>query len=415
MSDPIPSTLEVDFHKNITDLYRAITASDWDEAIRAVKRNPEEAKTWVVRKCDENPDKNLWRFLPIHSACARRPPSDLIRALVAAYPEGARCMDDQGMHAIHYACGNQASREIMRSLLVSYPDGAKVKDPRGMLPMHYLACWGPSSMSVVDMIMVANRDITDSKDEDGNTPMDLAKEADYPEKNAVVAALRRWSYQNDDDSQQPTLLSDMSATPSYNPPNYSTTTPSYKVIGSKFRALSIDDEKKSDDLSDGLSADVITCISSPGTVKKLHDMDDHISVMEIESKEDKLEISMLQYEMKQRNDMIETLKKTLTQKNEECHGLRNTLADITERHEAMAGMNKSLLAMVEQQEVVLKATRTREEQWEKLASLRRQRLRDLVQMEEEDTIQEVDLRNILAKQAHEMAAIKAEINDNNGW
>ena len=71
-----PTELEVDYYDNITDLYKAITESDWDEAIRAVEKRPQEARTWVVRKHEENPTKNMWRFLPIHSACE---PSKSIR------------------------------------------------------------------------------------------------------------------------------------------------------------------------------------------------------------------------------------------------------------------------------------------------------------------------------------------------
>lgn len=362
MTDYAPSTLEVDFHTNITDLYKAITASDWDEAIGAVKKNPDEAKTWVVRKYDENPEKNMWRFLPIHSACARQPPASLISALLAAYPEGARCVDDQGMYALHYASGNQASREVIRALLMAFPDAAKLKDPRGMLPIHYIACWGPSSISVVDMILVANRNIGDCTDEDGNTPMDLAKDGDYTENNAVVAALRRWSTAGVNQSAE-SITSGLG-----------NTTPSYKVIGSRFK-LSLQEEKKSEDSDGGTS-----CIS-PGTVGKMRDMDDQITVMEIEAKEDKLEISMLQYELKQRNELIENMRKDFMMVNNECNGLRKTLADVTEQHEGLARMNSNLLAMVEQQDIVLKATRSREEQRERAGQLRKQRLQELLQMD----------------------------------
>ena len=134
----------------------------------------------------------MWRFLPIHSACARQPPAELIAALLKSYPDGAKCVDDQGMYPLHYACGNQASREVIRQLIMAYPEAAKKADPRGMLPIHYVACWGPSSTAVIDMILVANRDVATAQDEDGNTPMDLALEADYPERNAVVGALGRW-------------------------------------------------------------------------------------------------------------------------------------------------------------------------------------------------------------------------------
>lgn len=196
-----PSTLEVDYEKNLTELYRAITDQDWETAIRVCEDDPVQAATWVVRhyEAEEDDDEDqkteqeiMWRFLPIHSACARQPPAKVISALIRAYPDGAACVDDQGMYALHYACGNQASRDVIRQLLVNFPEAAKIEDPRGMLPIHYLACWGPASVAVIDMLLVANRNVADCKDADGKTPLDLAFEGDYPERDAVVAVLEKW-------------------------------------------------------------------------------------------------------------------------------------------------------------------------------------------------------------------------------
>ncbi|GKY94450.1 hypothetical protein MPSEU_000410900 [Mayamaea pseudoterrestris] len=187
----IPSTLEVDYDKNLTELYQAITDQKWDRAAQIAKKYPVQAATWVVRHYEDD-DEIMWRFLPIHSACARQPPAYVIQALLKAYPDGAKCVDDQGMYPLHYACGNQASRDVIRMLLVNFPEAAKLPDPRGMLPIHYLACWGPSSVSVVDMLLVAHRDVASCRDEEGNTPLDLAREGDYPERAAVMTALKKW-------------------------------------------------------------------------------------------------------------------------------------------------------------------------------------------------------------------------------
>lgn len=183
-----PSELEVDYDVNITSLYEAICNCDWDKAILALDKNPREAKTWVVRHYEEEEDieeerEVMWRFLPIHSACARDPPASFISALIKAYPDGPHCVDDQGMYPLHYACGNQASREVIRLLLLANSMAARCQDPRGMLPIHYLACWGPSTVSIIDMVLVANRDVGKSRDNDGNTPLDLAMEGDYPDSD----------------------------------------------------------------------------------------------------------------------------------------------------------------------------------------------------------------------------------------
>ena len=204
-----PSTLEVDYDKNLTTLYQAITDQDWEQAIAVAERDPIQAATWVVRHYqDENQSvvsgrtgyttanggdpEIMWRFLPLHSACARQPPTAVLTALIRAYPDAAKCVDDQGMYALHYACGNQAPAAGVRNLLVQFPRAALKPDPRGMLPLHYLACWGPSQMSVVDMLLVATKDRIHQRDHDGNTPLDLAMQGEYPEAKAVAEALRNW-------------------------------------------------------------------------------------------------------------------------------------------------------------------------------------------------------------------------------
>ena len=95
---PPPKMYEVDYAINITRLYEAITSEEWDEALDAVSRRPSEARTWVVRYDKEDGTGGIQgKFLPIHSACARQPPADVVSALIAAFPEGVEAADDQGM------------------------------------------------------------------------------------------------------------------------------------------------------------------------------------------------------------------------------------------------------------------------------------------------------------------------------
>lgn len=199
--------LEVDYDKNVTRLYESISESDWDVAINDVKANPEEAKTWVVRRHrDGVQDGVMWRFLPIHSACARQPPEPLINTLLSVYPHGAKCLDDQGMLPIHYACGNQASIEVIRLLLLANADGAFTSDPNGMLPIHYVSQWGPSSPSVINVLLFSNRNVANARDIDGNTPLDLAREGEYPERDDVVYALEQLGDNESQAEPEPELM-----------------------------------------------------------------------------------------------------------------------------------------------------------------------------------------------------------------
>ena len=72
-------------------------------------------------------------------------------------------------------------------------------------------------------------------------------------------------------------------------------------------------------------------------------------------------------------------------------------------------MNETLLSMMQQQEIVLNATKAREDEWRKLVTLRREKLQALISLEEQDTSEEIELRNCLITQNQDMVAIKATI------
>jgi Ankyrin repeats (many copies) len=204
-----PSTLEVDFDKNLTELYQAITDQDWKRVAIVCRTDPIQAATWVVRHYNDDNDETfsasikspeqdpeiMWRFLPLHSACARQPPRETVALLLNAYPDAAKCIDDQGMYALHYACGNQADESVIKLLLVAFSKAAAIPDPRGMLPLHYMACWGPSSSSysqgVLNELIQAHPPALTMRDFDGNTPLNLAMDGDYPEKDTVVDVFRQ--------------------------------------------------------------------------------------------------------------------------------------------------------------------------------------------------------------------------------
>jgi hypothetical protein len=446
--DIVPSNLEVDYDKNITRLYQAITSCDWDEALNAIKRNPEEARTWVVRYSDEEVDDDdeahiMWRFLPIHSACARQPPASVIQALLHAYPDSAKCIDDQGMYALHYACGNHASREVIRLLLMSFPDAAKIADPQGMLPIHYLACWGPSSVSVIDMVLVANRDVASAQDHEGQTPIDLALDGQYPERNAVVAALKRWldnTGSGKSDHSNPTSLNSKininalreekkePETDPYSPlqeqleSTPDVTTP--RTVGRlKYEIQSLKSDQKK--LENNWEQRLVYQKDQFGD--QMHDLAHRLKGLEIEQNESGRHIAILQQDLQDRDkEVLETkedLEETRTQLStveEERDALRETLADLTEQHDKfkrrsemmgdrLGSLNASLFSMMDQQNVVLDAMKAREAQLSALSNLRRNKMKELVSMEEEEPEEESDLKSCLLKQTKEMEAITAVI------
>jgi hypothetical protein len=188
---------EVDFDRNVTSLYDAIVKSDWDQASRACRRSPIEAETWVVRRDHERgegPDGDgdiLWRFLPLHSACARRPPLSFVIDLLNAYPDAARAKDESGMYPIHYACGNRASKSVIKELVECFPRALQEADPQGMLPLHYIAQWGPSEDGVVELLMDVCAESALALNSEGMSPLNLCREAKYDDRGKVFAVMEK--------------------------------------------------------------------------------------------------------------------------------------------------------------------------------------------------------------------------------
>lgn len=186
------SQLEVDYDKNPTELYTTICAGEWEAASTIARDSPDQARTWVVRHDPEGGGEILWRFLPLHSACARQPSDTLIEALLEAFPDAAACKDDQGFLPLHYACGNRASDVVVNMLLIVNPQAAKIQDPYGgKLPLHHLSQWGASSAGVINMLLSVYPESVRIQDSGGFTPLELAKAANYPGRNVVITALKR--------------------------------------------------------------------------------------------------------------------------------------------------------------------------------------------------------------------------------
>ena len=440
---------EVDFDKNITRLYEAITNCDWEVAIATARSTPHEAETWVVRRYEES-DEIMWRFLPIHSACARQPPAAVVSALLKAYPQGAHAVDDQGMLPLHYACGNQASREVIRLLLVAHPDAAKVVDPRNMLPIHYLACWGPSSVSIIDMVLVANRDVSTAKDVDGNTALDLAMEGDYNERDAVVSALRRWLEKRSSSSSSlsgtKASEDDTTRTVVSNGSNKDKKGSNDRGI-STGRALSQDISNETIKLlrteianlkaekkkSDAEHLERVAAVKEAAAAEK-EKLQAEMTTTSIELADAKARIGELEVtvsnketELDEKVKLIADLEAKIRDVQTERDDLRLTLADVTDDCDAqrkkaahmsdrLGSLSASLTSMMEAQENLMKMVQTRDSRVATNSAMRRAKLQELIDSEDEilaDLVEKTDdessMEFAFEKQTKEMDAIAAVI------
>mmetsp|Transcript_8709 Transcript_8709/g.12853 ORF Transcript_8709/g.12853 Transcript_8709/m.12853 type:complete len:846 (+) Transcript_8709:57-2594(+) len=129
LSDALQST-------NQTELYRLIENKDWNNAILRCGDCPKEAAIWRVLKDAEG--RVCWRELPLHRACHLKPPTELIEALLNAYPDGLQAKDKFGMLPLHVACEYGASEDVIHYLVQEYPLSTHEPDIYGRTPWKIL-------------------------------------------------------------------------------------------------------------------------------------------------------------------------------------------------------------------------------------------------------------------------------------
>lgn len=207
-----------------TKLFTMINKRNWAGVVKRCRGDDaKEAKTWIVEK--NRNDSVRWKLLPIHQACEQKAPSEVIKALIAAYSDSLLIKDSGGNLPLHLACRERASKSAIGALLSEEPDAAKVKDDEGRLPIHLASRYG-NAVQVVDSLIIcyyrgartpdaygllpihwacaqnappeivesllrANPDSVEVKDKWGRTPLSLAQASTNPDKEAVIDALHK--------------------------------------------------------------------------------------------------------------------------------------------------------------------------------------------------------------------------------
>lgn len=167
-----------------TELYGCIETNNWTRALTllAGPQGSTLANTWYVKR---HPNGNVWwKLLPIHAACRRNAPPQVIKALLSAYPESISVGDTHGMLSLHWALWGRSSLDVIYILLEA--DGgvsASALDEYGRLPLHLACEYGVSSREVVNVLTKANASANYIKDKRGKIPLALV---DFTEQENKV-------------------------------------------------------------------------------------------------------------------------------------------------------------------------------------------------------------------------------------
>lgn len=117
----------------------------------------------------------LWKRLPIHSACVLGAPIGVVEALHLAYPMGVVTKEPfTGALPLHLACCHSAPPALVKGLLMAYPIGARVADGLGRLALHQ-ACLSGAPRLTFTYLLKAYPHAVLLKDDKGRTPPQYAK------------------------------------------------------------------------------------------------------------------------------------------------------------------------------------------------------------------------------------------------
>jgi len=123
-----------DYFKNPTTLFKLIEQRRWTDVTKYLETHKDDTKLWVTKR-DKDCGSVTWRRLPLHEACIRRAPEEVLCSLIEACREAAKCADTYGRLPIHHVCVHGASEFTVHQLLLAFPDSIDVQDVWGKTPL----------------------------------------------------------------------------------------------------------------------------------------------------------------------------------------------------------------------------------------------------------------------------------------
>jgi ankyrin repeat protein len=165
-----------------------IRSHNWDGVLRRLKSHPSDAGL-ILRVPTRGGFTSTHDFFPLHYACERRPPAEVVEALIAAYPEAlSRRAMPGGALPLHIACTWYTEEDAIRVLLKADRTACKTLDELGNLPLH-AACFSGTSTSIVDALLRAYPKAVLAHNKQGSLPEDITKRLKHDNRVSTLALL----------------------------------------------------------------------------------------------------------------------------------------------------------------------------------------------------------------------------------
>jgi hypothetical protein len=176
--------VEISF-ENLPTLIRN---QNWESVLARLETNPLDAEE-ELDVTTRGGFTSTSGFTALHYACERRPPHEVVDALIAACPGAVtkRAMPG-GALPLHIACTWYAPVSTVNTLLVADRTTSKIPDELGNLPIH-AACFSGTATPVVESILRAYPKATLARNNQGSLPEEISKRLRHDNRRSVLALL----------------------------------------------------------------------------------------------------------------------------------------------------------------------------------------------------------------------------------
>jgi hypothetical protein len=170
------------------DLKTLIQNQNWESVLARLECNPHEAEE-ELRVTTRGGFNSNSGFLPLHYAMERRPPVQVVEALIDAWPEAVttRTMPG-GCLPLHIASTWYAPVSSISALLAADRAACKVQDELGNVALHS-ACFSGTATPVVEALLRAYPKAVLARNNQGSLPMDICKRLRQENRRSLLALL----------------------------------------------------------------------------------------------------------------------------------------------------------------------------------------------------------------------------------
>jgi hypothetical protein len=160
----------------------------WSSVLARLEINPHEAEE-ELQEMTRGGFFATTGMAPLHYACERRPPVEVVQALLEL--NGMAIMTRTmpgGCLPLHVACTWFASPDVVKALISADPGSAQVADELGNLALHS-ACFSGADIDVVESLVGASIASVLARNHQGSRPIDICKRLRHDNRRRVMALL----------------------------------------------------------------------------------------------------------------------------------------------------------------------------------------------------------------------------------